>query len=101
MANDLFDAVTDERIEAAVDRTLCLQAQRGGAPLGPLAWIAVEETFCTCVTGVEDAIEHRLSAIHATLVVDVLRRAEGRLGQLQPTRGSGPVALPSLGRKHG
>ena len=77
-----------------MDRTLYLQAERGGAPLGPLAWTAVEETFCTCVTGVEDPIEHRLSAIHTTLVADVLRRAERRSDQLQPPQGSEPIILP-------
>lgn len=77
----MIDAVTNERIEAAVDRTLRLHAQQGGAPLGSLAWAAVEETFCTCVTGAEDAVEHHLSAIHAALVADVLQQAERRLGE--------------------
>jgi hypothetical protein len=81
MAHGLIDAVTHERIEAAVDRTLRLHAQQGGAPLGTLAWATVEETFCTCVTGAEDAVEHHLSAIHAALVADVLQRAERRLGE--------------------
>ncbi len=34
-----------------------------------------------CVTGVGDAIEHHLSAIHAVLVADVLQQAERRLGE--------------------
>lgn len=81
MTHGLIDAVSDERIEAAVNRTLCLHAQQDGTPLESLAWAAVEETFCTCVTGAEDAVEHQLSAIHAALVADVLRRAERRLGE--------------------
>lgn len=81
MPNGLIDAVSNERIEAAVSRTLCLDAEQGGTPLGSLAWAAVEETFCTCVTGAEDAIEHHLSAIHAALVADVLQRVERRLGE--------------------
>ncbi len=81
MKDELIDAVSNERIEAAVDSTLRLRAQQGGAPLGPLAWAAVEETFCMCVTEGEDTIEHPLSAIHAALVADVLQRAEGRLGE--------------------
>ncbi len=81
MADELSVAVSDERIEAAVDRTLRLRAQQGGAPLGPLAWAAVEETFCMCVTEGEDAIEHHQSAMHAALVADVLQRAERRLGE--------------------
>jgi hypothetical protein len=79
MAHGLIDAVSDERIETAVDRTLHLRLQQDGAPLGQLAWTAVEETFCTCVTGAEDAVEHHLSGIHAALVADVLQRAERRL----------------------
>ena len=81
MANELSDAVSNERIEAAVDRTLRLRAQQVEAPLESLAWAAVEETFCTCVTGGEDAIENHLSAMHAALVCDVLQRAEMRLGE--------------------
>ncbi len=45
MALELSDAVSNERIEAAVDRTLRLHAQQGGAPLRSLAWAVVEETF--------------------------------------------------------
>ncbi len=93
MAHELIDAVSDERIEAAVDRTLCLHAQQGGALLGSLAWAAVEETFCTCVTGAEDAVEHHLSAIHAALVADVLQRAERRLGE-PPQAGAPKSSAP-------
>jgi len=101
MANELFDAVSNERLEAAVDRTLRLHAQRDGALLGSLAWVAVEETFCTCVTGVEDAIEHHLSAIHAALVADVLHRAEKRLGEPSQT-GATNHTIPRLSRpRHG
>lgn len=94
MAHGLIDAVTNERIEAAVDRTLCLHAQQGGALLGTLAWAAVEETFCTCVTGAEDAIEHHLSAIHAALVADVLQQTERRLGEPLETGATQPSTLP-------
>jgi len=81
MANELIDAMSNERIEAAVDRTLRLCAQQDGAPLGSLAWAAVDETFCTCMTGAEDAFEHPLSAMHAALAADMLRRAERRVGE--------------------
>ena len=80
MPDLLTDAVSDERIETAVELTLRLHAQRGDAPLGALAWEAVEETFCTCVTVAEHAIERHLSAIHAALVADVLGRTRKRLG---------------------
>ena len=80
MAHELID-VSNERSCAAVDRTLRLHANQGETPLGLLAWVAVEEIFCTGVTGVKDAFEHRLSVIHAVLVDDVLRRAERRLGE--------------------
>ena len=80
MAHGLID-VSNERTWAAVDRMLYLHANQGGAPLGLLAWAAVEETFCTGVTGVRDAFEHRLSVLHAGLVADVLQRAERRLGE--------------------
>ncbi len=93
MANELIDAVSNERIEAAVDRTLRLRAQQGGALVGSQAWTAVEETFCTCVTGAEDAVEHHLSALHASLVADVLQRAERRLGE-PPQAGSPKSSAP-------
>ncbi len=97
MAHELIDAVTNERIVAAVDRTLCLHAQRDGAPVGTLAWTAVEETFCTCVTGAEDAVEHHLSAIHAALVADVLQQAERRLGEPSQAGHAAQRAVLSLG----
>jgi hypothetical protein len=101
MANELFGAVSNERIEAAVDGTIRLYAQRGGALLGSLAWMAVEETFCTCVTGVEGSIEHHLSAIHAALKADVLHRAEKRLGKPSQTGATNHV-FPRLSRpRHG
>lgn len=81
MANGLIDAVSNERIEAAVDLTLCLRAQQNEAPLRSLAWAAVKETFPACVTGAEDAVEHHLSAMQAALAADVLQRAERRLGE--------------------
>jgi hypothetical protein len=57
MANGLIGAVSNERIEAAVDRTLRLRlAGRGTTRIVGLG--AVEETFRTCVTGAEDAFEH-------------------------------------------
>ena len=76
VANELFDAVSNERIEAAVDRTL--RRHRGGTPPGPLAWFAAEATFCTFVTGVEDAIAHHLSAVHAALAANVVQLSERR-----------------------
>ena len=81
MANGLTDVVSKERIEAAVNLILRLRAQQNGAPLQSLAWAAVEETFLTCVTGADDAVEHHLSAMHAALVADVLQRAERCLGE--------------------
>ena len=75
MAHELID-VSNERSWAAVDRTLSLHATQGETPLGLLAWVAVDEIFCTGVTGIKDAFEHRLSVIHAVLVADVLQRAE-------------------------
>ena len=75
MSHELIDAVTGERMQAAVDRTLSLRAENGAAPLETLAWTAVEEVFCSCVTGAEDAAEKQLSAIHATLVADVCESA--------------------------
>lgn len=81
-------AVSNEQIEAAVDRTLRLRSQQDGALLGPLAWAVVEETFCTCVTGAEDAFERPLSATQAALVADVLRRAEMRLSEPSQTGGT-------------
>ena len=81
MAQEPID-VSGERTSAAVDRTLYLHANHGEAPLGLQAWTAVAEIFRTGVTGVTDAFEHRLSAIHAALVADVLQRAERRLGEM-------------------
>jgi len=80
MAHELID-VSNERSWAVVDRTLFLHANQGETPLGLLAWVAVEEIFCTGVTGIKDAFEHRLSVIHAVLVADVLQRVERRLGE--------------------
>ncbi len=101
MANELFDAVSNERAEAAVDGTIRLYAQGNGALLRSLAWVAVEETFCTCVTGVEDSIEHHLSAIHAALVAEVLHWAEKRLDKPSQT-GSANRISPRLSRpRHG
>ena len=80
MTYGLID-VSSERTRAAVDRTLYLHANHGEVPLALQAWTAVAEIFRTGVTGVTDAFEHRLSAIHAALVADVLQRAERRLGE--------------------
>ena len=79
MASELHDAVSNERIEAAVDEALKRQAQQPEIPLGSHARTAVHEIFCTCVRSVADGVEHDLSAIHAALVADILRRAERRL----------------------
>jgi hypothetical protein len=83
MADEPLNAVSNERIEAAVNRTLRLRARQTGVPLELLALAAVEETFGTIVTG--HALDHRLAAIHAAIVVDVLQRAENCLGDQAQT----------------
>ena len=83
MADELLNAVSDELIEAAVDCALRLRARQTEVPLELLALAAVKETFGTCVTG--RAIDHRLAAIDAAIVVDVLRRAENCLGDQPQT----------------
>jgi hypothetical protein len=94
MAYELEDAVSRERIENAVCQTLRLRTDHCGIPLGLLARIAVDETFCLCVTGVTDAIEHHLSTMHAALVTEVLRRAEKRLVDV-PQAGTFGYTKPS------
>jgi len=79
MAHELSDAMNNEKIEVAVVCTLWLHSRQRETPLRSLAWRAVEETFCLCVTEVVDAVERRLSAMHAALVCGILHRAEKRL----------------------
>ncbi|WP_264713421.1 hypothetical protein [Limobrevibacterium gyesilva] len=41
-----------------------------------LAERAVIETFCSCVTGASDAVEGKLSTIHAVLIEEVVRQVQ-------------------------
>jgi hypothetical protein len=70
------DAVSYEIINKAADLVVERHAQQPVAPLSKLAEVAVYETFCTCVTGAEDMIEHHQSAIHAELINGVIKRAQ-------------------------
>lgn len=93
---------SDECIDCgAVDRTLYLHTEQVGAPLGSLAWMAVDETFCTCVTGPEDVVEHHLSTLHAALFSEVLQRAEKRLGETSQAGTVGPSVPLFSGPEHG
>jgi hypothetical protein len=70
------DAVSYEIINKAADLVVERHARQHDAPLSKLAEVAVYETFCTCVTGAEDMIEHHLSAIHSELINGVIKRAQ-------------------------
>jgi hypothetical protein len=79
------DAVSYEIINKAADLVVERHAQQHDAPLSKLAEVAVYETFCTCVTGAQDMIEHHLSAIHAELINGVLKRAQEILKRTPPS----------------
>jgi len=68
MANGLIDAVSNERIEAAVDRTLRLHAQQGGALLN--------------LNGCRRDVLH-------------VRSGGGRRGRVPPVRDSTRPSLPT------
>ncbi len=61
MSHGLIDAVSDERIEEAVDRTLRLRAEQDGTPLGSLAWAAL-------VAGVLQRAERHLNERTSLLI---------------------------------
>ncbi len=88
MTDQYVDAASDERIEAAVALTLQLRSQAPSRSLKEAVFSAVEQTFCNCVTGSEDAIEHHLSAVHGALLTEVLQRASERT-LLSPDREKG------------
>jgi hypothetical protein len=78
MTDQYVEAAGDERIEAAVTLSLRLRSAAPSRPLREAVSAAVEKTFCNCVTGSEDAVEHHLSAVHGALLAEVLARASER-----------------------
>lgn len=66
--------INDASFATAVGLARQLQSERS-EPLIESASEAVSRTFCACVTGGEDAAEHRFSAIHRRLIDEVVARA--------------------------
>lgn len=73
------DVIDREKVARAASLTRDLLSQRTEA-LSILAEEAVGRTFCSCVTGGEDAAEGHFSVIHAklieTVVAEVTRSAD-------------------------
>jgi hypothetical protein len=65
------DVIDRTKVAHAVSLTRDLLSQRT-EPLSVLVEEAVARTFCSCVTGGEDAAEGHFSAIHATLIETVV-----------------------------
>ena len=76
MSNDYHDAVDDARLSAAARNVVGLSRATSPVPVHDLATRAVTETFCSCVTGAEDACEGAFSTIHAELIAEVERRVD-------------------------
>jgi hypothetical protein len=81
MTDQYVEAASDEQIDAAVALSLRLWSEAPSRPLIQAVSIAVTQTFCNCVTGSEDAIEHHLSAMHGALLAEVLARAASHARQ--------------------
>jgi hypothetical protein len=92
MTHEYDDPVTQARLDLAANRALVLldtvKTQTGPfSPLHSLAARAVEETFCVCVTNAEDAVEGKLSRIHAVLIEEVVKRVQAGIAARPPTVG--------------
>jgi len=74
MSTDYYDAVDEARLDTAARRVARQSSAASPADLRDLAAHAVEDIFCLCVTGAEDAVEGHISMIHAALVEEVVRR---------------------------
>jgi hypothetical protein len=97
MADQYVEAASNETIEAAVALSLRLWAENPARPLREPVTAAVLETFCSCVTTAEDAVERHVSSIHVALIEEVLSRAEksvDRAGRGIAGCDAGPFARP-------
>jgi len=74
MSNDYHDAVDDARLDAAARNVLRQSLATCPGSVRDMATSVVADTFCSCVTDAEDVCEGRLSAIHAILIEEVVRR---------------------------
>ncbi|HST75755.1 MAG TPA: hypothetical protein VLJ20_10325 [Acetobacteraceae bacterium] len=79
MTDQYVEAASDEQIDAAVALSLRLWSEAPSRRLLETVSTAVTQTFCNCVTGSEDTVEHHLSAIHGALLAEVLVRAASRV----------------------
>lgn len=95
MTHEYDDPVTSEKIDAAVNRTLGLLAESEGIGLAELAASAVDETFCLCVTGAEDAAESKVSEIHRVLVREIMRRVKEAPAQADPVDIASEQSFPA------
>lgn len=77
--DQLLEAAGEERFAAAVTMTIEAWSANRTVPLEDVAARSVMETFCMCVTGAEDEIEHHLSSLHAGLIAEVVRRVRQAL----------------------
>ena len=100
-AVELTNAIGNERIETAANRLLGLHANQGEVPFGSLVWATVERTLRTGVMSTEGAVEHHPSAIHTANVVDMLHRAERRIGEPTQVRATALYAPLLRGSEHG
>jgi len=73
--HEYAEAASERMLDAAVRRIpMRLPAVEAVALMDHTA-AAVADLFCPCITDLEDAIEGRLSEIHAALIAEVARRA--------------------------
>ena len=73
------DPISPEQIECAVEKVLDLHRVTPELSLDDQVSLAVAETICGCVLGIEDDLEGHLSGTHACVLNEVKRQVDVRL----------------------
>jgi hypothetical protein len=74
VSHEYDDPVNPDTIEAAVRVARDLARQQPNIPLEAHVAEAVDRTFCTCSTAIEDAIEGGASGLHRAIITTVTAR---------------------------
>jgi hypothetical protein len=89
MPHEYDDPVTVEIIEASVQLTVRLRAERRSVSLHELATEAVDTVFCSCVASAADASVPGVSPVRAGLAEEVVRQV-----RLRSAASAGTPAAP-------
>lgn len=84
MACEDVDAVTEDRMAAAVELLLRLRSESPAVAMRELAVRVVDAIFCTCVKFGSDAVACRLERVYPVLVSEVMQRAQAAIASTAP-----------------